>query len=181
MHEKEQGLTGLVCPHLEWGRSSLVGEAKHLMEHQTRLQKGVKPFFLLLAPTGALGVGHSGKPGEIVPKCLLGAQSQPGGSSGEKPGFSSTASLLWHCFPSGEGAFWGCDVLSWELKDISFFQLIVHGIDGNCRNEPQGWDGADSFHLHPPQELKTSFRAGETCTPSHISPAACTPCAAPSN
>lgn len=178
MREKEQGLTGLVCPHLEWGCSSLVGEAKHLMEHPTRLQKGVKPFFLLLAPTGALGLGHSG---EIVLKCLLGAQSQPGGSSGEKPGFSFTDSLLWHCFPSGEGAFWGCDVLSWELKDISFFQLIVHGIDGNCRNEPQGWDGADSSHLRPPQELKTSFRAGETCTPSHVSPAACIPCPAPSN
>lgn len=94
---------------------------------------------------------------------------------------SSTARLLWHCFPSGEGAFWGCDGISWELKDISFSQLIVLGIDGDCRNEPQGWGGADSFCLHPPQEPKMSFRAGETCTPSHISPNACSPCTAPSN
>jgi len=29
-------------------------------------------------------------------------------------------------------------MVGWELKDISFFQLIVHGIDENFRNEPTG-------------------------------------------
>lgn len=91
---KEQGLTGLVCPHLGWGCSSLVGKEKHLMENQIRLHKGVKPFLLLLPPTGALGVGHLGKAGEMAPKCLLGAQFQSGGSPGEKPHSQSPLALL---------------------------------------------------------------------------------------
>ena len=56
----------------------------------------------------------------------------------KSPDLAPTASLHWHCFPSGEGAFCGCDVVGWELKDIGFFQLIVHRINGNCRNEPTG-------------------------------------------
>lgn len=56
----------------------------------------------------------------------------------KSPDLGSTARLHWHCFPSGEGAFCGCDVVGWELKDIDFFQLIACGIDGNYRNEPTG-------------------------------------------
>lgn len=56
----------------------------------------------------------------------------------KSPDLGSTAGLLWHCFPGGEGAFCGCDVVGWEPKDIGSFQLIVHEIDGHCRNEPRG-------------------------------------------
>lgn len=89
------------CAHTWDGAASLWGDRQSIQWRiKSESRKGEIPL-PPAAPPGALGVGHLGKPGEMVPKWFLGAQIQPGGSPGENP----PARLLWHCFPSGEGAF----------------------------------------------------------------------------
>lgn len=68
-------------------------------------------------------------------------------------------------------------MISWELKDVGFSQLIVHGIDGNCRNEPTGLGWSTSTTGAKNEPLAGAAALG-ICSPF---PAECSPSTAPSN